>query len=329
MPELPEVETVCRGLRETVIGKMITGITVNAPTSSTVVSRSFHPNDFASALSNRTILSVNRRGKNILIALSGGVTLWVHLKMTGHFFYEQRQPTPDKHDLVVFELADRQPSRVSLRDAKSAVASQAKTSLRGAQAAAALSTHVSLRGATSSVRRSNLALSYLRFNDYRRFGRLRLFRDEELWQQKGLKDLGPEPLEISAGDFVSLAHRRPRMLKAALLDQSFVAGIGNIYADESLWAARLHPERLTTNMPAQKLMELHRHIQRLLRLAIRRNGTSVYSYSNVNGEAGSFQQILKVYGREGFPCPRCKAKIVRKKLGARSAHFCPRCQRVR
>lgn len=299
MPELPEVETVCRGLRETVIGKTILGVTVNAPVASIVVSRSVPPQDFGPAVSNRVILSVNRRGKNILIGLSGGVTLWVHLKMTGHFFYGEETPTPDRHDLVVFHLVG------------------------------GLSPHRSLRGARASERRTNLAYSYLRFNDYRRFGRLRLYTNGELWQQKGLKELGPEPLEISAKDFVALAHRRPRQLKAALLDQSFIAGVGNIYADESLWAARLHPKRLTSRVPARQLAELHRHIQRLLRLAIRRNGTSVDSYSNVNGEAGSFQKYLKVYGREGEPCQRCKAKIVRRKLGSRSAHYCPGCQRGR
>jgi len=307
MPELPEVETVCRGLREAVVGKTIIGVSVNAPTNSIVVSRSFHPHDFAQALSNRTILAVNRRGKNILIGLSGGVTLWVHLKMTGHFFFDEHPAPPERHDLVIFELTS----------------------------------HESLRGATSSVRRSNLAsnlefkstsdssYSFLRFNDYRRFGRLRLFTNDELWQQKGLKELGPEPLEMSARDFVSLAHHRSRMLKAALLDQSFVAGIGNIYADESLWAARLHPKRLTTSVTPAKLIELHRHIQRLLRLAIRKAGTSVDTYSGVNGQPGSFQKYLKVYDREGTPCPRCKTRIIRRKLGSRSAHYCPRCQRVR
>ncbi|MBI5266055.1 MAG: bifunctional DNA-formamidopyrimidine glycosylase/DNA-(apurinic or apyrimidinic site) lyase [candidate division Zixibacteria bacterium] len=290
MPELPEVETVCRGLRDTVIGKRILGVTVNAPAASIVVSRQVQPQDFAPALFDRTILTVNRRGKNILIGLSGGVTLWVHLKMTGHFFYEKQMPTPDKHDLVVFQLS--QPEDRDL-----------------------------------TARKGNPVPSYLRFNDYRRFGRLRLYTDDELWQQKGLKELGPEPLEISAKDFVTLAHRRPRQLKAALLDQSFIAGVGNIYADESLWAASLHPKRLTSKVPAKQLAELHRHIQRLLRLAIRRNGTSVDSYSNVNGEAGSFQRYLKVYGREGEPCRRCGGKIVRKKLGARSAHYCPGCQR--
>lgn len=295
MPELPEVETVCRGLRTTVLGKTIVRVDVNAPSSSIVVSKSIASPDFASALINQTIQDINRRGKNILITLSGDLVLWVHLKMTGHFFYAEQPVVPEKHDLITFVLSSSHPARSSLRDPRFAG-------------------------------RSNL--SYLRFNDYRRFGRNRLFHATEIWNQKGLRELGPEPLEVSSKEFVALCKRRPRQLKQALLDQSFLAGIGNIYADESLWAARLHPKRLTTSVTSGKLTELHRHIQRLLKLAISKAGTSVDSYTGVNGRPGSFQKYLKVYNREGEPCRRCGAKIVRKKIGSRSAHFCPKCQRV-
>ena len=125
-----------------------------------------------------------------------------------------------------------------------------------------------------------------------------------------------------------LCHRTKRMIKPALLDQSFLAGIGNIYADEALYAARIHPKRLTTSISRKKLIELHGHIQRLLKKAIRSMGTSVDSYIGVNGEGGSFQKYLKVYDREGQKCERCGATIVREKIGSRSAHYCPRCQRA-
>ncbi len=167
----------------------------------------------------------------------------------------------------------------------------------------------------------------LRFNDYRRFGRLRLFRTDELWQQKGLKELGPEPLEISSDAFVELCVRRPRQIKQALLDQGFLAGVGNIYADESLYAAGIHPLRLTTGISKAKLAELHGHIQRLMKKAIRMMGTSVDNYAGVNGKAGRFQNYLKVYGNEGDDCERCGSHIKRMKIGSRSAHYCPKCQR--
>ncbi len=282
MPELPEVETVCRGLRDTVVGRAIRSVAVNAPPSSIVVSRSFGSRSFGQVLRTRTIEGVDRRGKNIFIRLSGEITLWVHLKMTGHFFYLDCSRPVGKHDLVVIGFVPD--------------------------------------GSGDPV-------CDLRFNDYRRFGRLRLFTNGELFDQEGLRDLGPEPLEISGEDFAARARRSRRAVKAALLDQSFLAGVGNIYADEALYAARIHPLRLTSSISRAKLIELHGHIVRLLNLAIKSMGTSVDSYSGVNGEAGHFQRYLKAYDREGEPCERCGSAITRKKIGARSAHFCPRCQR--
>ena len=284
MPELPEVEIVVRGLRETVVGETIARVRVNAPAKSVLVSPSLNSGDFARSLEKRQILSVSRRGKNILISLSGNVTLWVHLKMTGHFAYVKRTDPIDKHDLIVFDFKSTKQKRQRL---------------------------------------------HLRFNDYRRFGRLRLFYDHELWEQKGLADLGPEPLEISGGEFVGLCKNRNRMIKPALLDQSFLAGLGNIYADESLYYSKIHPKRVTSSLSTGKLVELHGHIQELLKRAIRLMGTSVDSYRGVNGRAGRFQKYLEVYNNEGKPCRRCGTKIVRQKIGSRSAHFCPRCQRLR
>ncbi|MDZ4724146.1 MAG: DNA-formamidopyrimidine glycosylase [candidate division Zixibacteria bacterium] len=279
MPELPEVETVVRGLRETVVGETIQIVRVNAPAASIVVGQSLHPKTFVESLEGRAIQSVARRGKNILISLSGGLTLWVHLKMTGHFTLRSLIEPLEKHDLVVFDF-------------------------------------------TSSPKSG----THLRFNDYRRFGRLRLFSSSEILEQPGLKELGPEPLEFGAQDFVTLCRSRSRMLKAALLDQSFIAGVGNIYADEALYASRLHPQRLTNSISTKKLTELHSHIQRLLRRAIAKMGSSVDSYSGVNGQVGQYQKYLKAYNNEGKPCGRCRTKIIREKIGARSAHFCPRCQ---
>ncbi len=283
MPELPEVETVVRGLRETVIGETIARVRVNAPPTSIVLGLSFKRTRFPSALKNRTILRVDRRGKNILIALSGDATLWVHLKMTGHFFYQDKSKPIDKHDLVIFDF--------------------------------------------NSNRNGNP--NHLRFHDYRRFGRLRLFSNDELWAQPGLADLGPEPLEIAADQFVEMCRSRHRMIKPALLDQRFLAGIGNIYADEALYASRIHPKQITSTISRRKLVELHGHIQRLLKTAIRLMGTSVDTYSGVNGQAGGFQRYLKAYGREGTPCGVCGRIIVREKIGSRSAHYCPKCQRLR
>lgn len=282
MPELPEVETIVRGLRPLLEGRTFARVRSYAPPATIVVSKSFRQRRLDNLLRGRTVLRIDRRGKNILIALSGDITLWVHLKMTGRLLAMPQSAPKDKHDLVLFELEST---------------------------------------------RSRLEFTDIRFNDYRRFGRLRLFPNDELWRQDGLRELGPEPLDISADDFVALCHKRKRMIKPALLDQSFIAGIGNIYADESLYQSRLHPMRLTSSISRGKLVELHGHIQDVLKRSIESMGTTVISYSGVDGASGSFQNQLLVYGREGEPCGRCGAKIVRERLGARSAHFCPRCQR--
>ena len=168
----------------------------------------------------------------------------------------------------------------------------------------------------------------MRYNDYRRFGRLRLYANAELWDQQGLRDLGPEPLEITAQAFVRRCRLRNRMIKPALLDQSFLAGLGNIYADEALFAARIHPRRLTSTISNRKLTSLHGQIQQILKKAITRKGTSVISYSDINGRPGSFQKNLRVYKYAGHPCPVCGRLIIREKIGSRSAHYCPRCQRI-
>ncbi|MBN1211803.1 MAG: DNA-formamidopyrimidine glycosylase [candidate division Zixibacteria bacterium] len=284
MPELPEVEIVVRGLRQTVLGKTIAKVTLSAPPASIVVSPSFNGNRFDRIIENRRILEINRRGKNILISLSGNVTLWVHLKMTGHFLYTDKSEPVDKHDLVIFDFKKQNKSD---------------------------SHH------------------HLRFNDYRRFGRLRLFYSYEVLKQKGLVELGPEPLEITTEEFVQLCKNRNRMIKPALLDQSFIAGLGNIYTDESLYFSKIHPRCLTGSISKRKLIELHSHIQRLLKKSISLMGTTVDSYSGVNGKTGRFQKYLAVYNSEGEPCGICGTTIVREKIGSRSAHFCPRCQRSR
>jgi formamidopyrimidine-DNA glycosylase len=274
MPELPEVETVARGLK-----KNITGLTIAAVDIKKTASVFPKADAFKSLLRGATIVDIHRRGKNILIDLSNGQTLWVHLKMTGHFYF---LPEPDpltKHDHVIIHF--KHDNRT------------------------------------------------LRFNDYRRFGRLRIYPTDVIMQQKGLAELGPEPLEISANEFVKLIRSRRRMIKPALLDQTLVAGVGNIYADEALFFANIHPRRLTDSIPPKRLAELHSHIQAVLKRAIKLMGTSVDTYTGLNGKPGRYQKYLMVYSREGEPCYACGRSVVREKIGSRSAHFCPSCQKAK
>jgi len=165
----------------------------------------------------------------------------------------------------------------------------------------------------------------LHFHDLRKFGRLSLLNHSA--DELPTARLGPEPLQVSFKEFAKLFRSRKRMLKPALLDQSFIAGIGNIYADESLFEAKIHPQTRTDKLSEVALRGLYWGIRKTLKKAIRTGGSSVANYLDVDGNPGHFQIYHKVYGREGKPCPRCKAKIKRILVGQRSTHFCPKCQR--
>ncbi len=274
MPELPEVETVAQGLRETILKKKIISVSV----TSDKINADNEPG-WAGRLKGKQFVDVRRRGKNILVDLSDNLTLWVHLRMTGHFYYLPDEVPIDKHDHIIFKLENDK--------------------------------------------------NALRYNDYRKFGRVRLFRSDEVMEQKGLADLGPEPLELSPSEFVSMLKSTKRMIKPALLDQTFIAGLGNIYADEALFEARINPRRMTDSISSKKAAELLSIIKRLLRKAIRNMGTSVDSFAGINGDAGSFQKYLKVYGNGREECCRCGGKLRHEKIGSRTAHYCPRCQPLR
>ena len=166
----------------------------------------------------------------------------------------------------------------------------------------------------------------LRFVDQRQFGRLFV-------EQRGAGDdlvslihLGPEPLEISAQEFIRRARAKHRAIKPLLLDQEFLAGVGNIYADEALHRAQIHPLRRTKALPKNTLLRLYDRLRRILRAAIRAGGTSVRTYVDASGSPGGFQRFLRVYGREGEACLGCGTPIIRERVAGRSSFFCPRCQ---
>ena len=271
MPELPEVETVAQGLRAALVGRTVVGVEVRWARS--VVPP--NPTAFASRLTGQAVTGVGRRGKWVVIALSGGDTLLVHLRMTGQLVLGPGEPLDDRHVRVLFSLDD---------------------------------------GRT------------LRFSDQRKFGRLHVVDDPS----GVLDELGPEPL---ADDFTTarlgemLARRRGR-IKPLLLNQRFLAGLGNIYTDEALWRAGVHPLRQADSLTPAEVRRLHRAIRAVLRAAIASGGTTLPDaiYQQADGRAGEFARHLAVYGRVGQPCPRCGATIERIKVSQRGTHFCPRCQ---
>ena len=274
MPELPEVETTARGLRERLLGRTI--VTVGsldwprmAPNATL--------DTLAQTAVGRTIESIARRGKYVIVGLSGEAFLVLHRKMSGNLV------------------------------------------LRTTDLPVAAHTHLTV--AFDDGWR-------LDFVDPRKFGRIYLFLGRDALDAFLDERLGPEPLEIERSDLERLLERRRGRLKSLLLDQTFLAGIGNLYADEILWEARLHPQRSVESLSARERGRLHEAIQHVLSTAIERRGTSLSDYVDAEGEPGTNQNYLQVYGRAGLPCPRdeCGNTIVRTVVAQRGTWVCPTCQ---
>jgi len=276
VPELPEVETIVRGLGRHLPGRTIRGVRL---VRDSVIAYP-EPPGFAALASGRRIEGIARRGKFILIGLSGGLTLVAHLRMTGQLVYQD--------------------------DGGAAFPGH---------------THVILELDGGAV---------LRFTDPRRFGRLWLVRRGELDKVPGLADLGVEPLDDAFTEplFRERLRRRRHRIKALLLDQRFIAGLGNIYTDEALYRAGIHPARRAGDLSARETRALYRAIKSVLAEGITYGGTSVRDYVDASGTEGRFQDRLLVYGRKGLPCPRCGRPIIRTVCAGRGTYYCPHCQKV-
>lgn len=275
MPELPEVETVRKTLQPKLAGLTITGVETILPK----VIRTPEPDQFRGKITGRKIVRINRRGKYLLINLSGNFTLVVHLRMTGRLVYCENDQPLSKYTHLIFNLSDNH---------------------------------------------------QLRFSDMRQFGRLWLVPTESLGTLAGFKTLGIEPLDdLFTREFLKKELRsRHSKIKPLLLDQTFIAGLGNIYTDEVLHRAKINPERLATTLTSREIARLYHAIKDVLQEGIENRGTTIRDFIDGDGRAGGYQEQLRVYSREGEPCPYCGQKIVRKKVGGRSSYFCPSCQKV-
>jgi formamidopyrimidine-DNA glycosylase len=271
VPELPEVETIARGLANAVTGKRIDFVTVLRPKIALP-----EPVRFAAELRGERIADVGRRGKFVVLSLGSGRQLVVHLRMTGRLIVQPRETTilePYTNVALTFDDGVR-----------------------------------------------------LCFADVRQFGRMRLAEPEDTWAA----EVGLEPLshDFSYESFSSLLSGRTTPIKVFLLDQRRIAGIGNIYACEALWAARIRPNRPAGTLSKPARRRLHASIIDVLRRAIEMRGTSVDDYVDAAGLRGGFQNVLSVYGREGKSCPRCERPIVRTVLAQRGTWWCRACQRT-
>ena len=273
MPELPEVETVVRGLRRSLPGRTIQEVRLG---KSDFID---DPVSLSRALPGRRISAVTRLGKFICIELAPGsptvegLHLVIHLGMTGQLTVKHPADKVTPHTHCFFALDDR---------------------------------------------------GELRYTDVRRFGRILVVPDSRIGEFRD--QLGVDPLEISLKEFSARFGSRRTRVKALLLDQRVLSGVGNIYADESLFRARIHPARIGANLKPAQLAALHRAVREILTDAIRLRGSSVSDYVDSEGNRGGFQLQHRVYQRESKPCVRCKKKIRRVIVAGRSSHYCPKCQ---
>jgi formamidopyrimidine-DNA glycosylase len=275
MPELPEVETVRRGLASQIVGRTFDGIsylewprTIGTPA----------PEELSVRIAGQRVVAVRRRAKFLVIDLDGGDGgdhLVVHLRMTGQLTVAPGAMPRERFARVAFAFADG---------------------------------------------------DELRFSDIRRFGRIELHDATGLAARFG--DLGPEPLgdDWSAAAFAAALAARRTKLKPLLLDQTFLAGLGNIYVDEALFRAKLHPLMSAAEVSAERARALHTAIRALLTDAISSGGTTFSNYRDAFGQEGDYYERRRVYDREGAPCTECGSQIVRIVVGGRGTHLCPSCQ---
>lgn len=286
MPELPEVETVRRGLAQLLPGRKITAVEHDTPKS--------FPNataDVKQFLIGAKVTGVRRRAKVLLLDLSTAHTLVVHLKMTGQIVFRGETAFGAGHpnSSLVGELPDK-------------------------------STRVTITFADGAR---------LFFNDQRKFGWMKLMPSLEVPNIDFMKKVGPEPLEadFTAEAFAMRFARRPKTnIKAALLDQTVVAGVGNIYADESLWGAKIHPARLVGSLSHDDFQKLYEELRAVMNKAIEKGGSTDKNYVSAEGKRGSYLDFARVFRREGKPCPRCGTTIIKFKHAGRGTHVCPHCQ---
>lgn len=312
MPELPEVETVRRGLHALIIGRVI-------KTESHDTDKGFpnSPPDVSQFLLSAKVIDIRRRAKVLMIDLDTEYTLVIHLKMTGQLVFVQKKESPvTSHQ----SLATRD-KRLMTSDEVRFGAGHPNDSLIG-----------ELPDKSTRVTITFVDESKLYFNDQRKFGWMRLMPTVEVPNIDFMKKVGPEPLsdEFTPKIFIERIRRRANTtVKAAILDQTVLAGIGNIYADEGLWGAKIHPAERVKDISDARFKKLFTELRFVLNLSIEKGGSTDRNYVNAEGKRGSYIDFARVFRQEGKDCPRHPGvAVIKTRVAGRGTHTCPKCQKA-
>ncbi|MFA5413089.1 MAG: bifunctional DNA-formamidopyrimidine glycosylase/DNA-(apurinic or apyrimidinic site) lyase [Patescibacteria group bacterium] len=272
MPELPEVETIRRQLIARIKGKKIKSVKVELARMVNVPAK-----EFEKSVTGASVTDLRRRAKILILDLSNGWSVVIHLKMTGQLIYDGKEGTGKPH--IIYTFSD------------------------GYE---------------------------LRHYDFRLFGYAKLVKTNEIEKFLAKENFGPEALDqkFSEDDFKNLLAKKPNAkIKPLLMDQKFIAGVGNIYAQEACFCAKILPARKVSTLTASEIKNLYVCLRKIIAAAIERHGSSIDSYVDASGRKGGYAPFLKVYGREGEPCIGCRGKVKTIKLAGRGTSFCPSCQK--
>ncbi len=292
MPELPEVENTVRSLEKKIVGKTLSSFWTNTPN----LIKGGGAAKMSEFIKDRRIVSVARRAKNILISLDNHGLILIHLKMTGHLMVGKWKLIKEKGKEKAVTTGDgRMTDKVNDY----------------------------IRVLFSFKDGTEMALS-----DLRKFAKVSFGPEEEVFEKEGILSLGEEATDISLPNFKKAVSRSSRPIKIVLMDQNRIAGIGNIYSDDILWKAKIHPLRPASSLSDHELKAIYKATGEILKLAISLGGTSISDYRDTEGNPGGYGDVRLVYRRDNEPCSRCGTKIKRLKSGGRSGRYCPLCQKI-
>lgn len=291
MPELPEVETIRLGLQRYIVGKTIEDVEVRLP--------KIFSGDTKNIIGAK-VINIRRFGKGLVIDLDNDYSIAIHIKLTGQLIYR-----------------DSRASRVP-RVSRGKIGGELPNKW----------THVIFKLKTQNAKvKSTTQNSKLYYNDLRQFGWIKILRTSDVPKLPFFKELGPEPFkDLTLEKFKEIVSKSNLASKVLLMDQKKIAGIGNIYANDALFEARIDPKRKAKKLSSGEIKKLYDSILKVLKKGLESGGASELSFVNALGEEGSYQNHFLVYGREGKKCKRCGSEIKKIKLGGRGTYFCPKCQ---